>query len=195
MSRFIVVLVALAIVSGVLAQSETQGAKKKAGLAQLESVLIKESLACDKKAQPGDTVAVHYTGKLQSNGKVFDSSRERGQPITFELGSGRVIQGWDQGIQGMCPGESRRLTIPPHLAYGDRGAGDVIPPGATLVFDVELVSISRASPLANVINWEMLSSLTPVFIFAAVGVFFVWRASQVEKTSSSTPNKKAKKTK
>jgi hypothetical protein len=93
MSRWIIVLVALIAVSGVLAQSETQGAKKKAGIAQLESVLIKESLACDKKAQAGDTVAVHYTGKLQSTGKVFDSSLERGQPITFELGSGRVIQG------------------------------------------------------------------------------------------------------
>lgn len=92
----------------------------------------------------------------------------------------------------MCPGEVRRLTIPPSLAYGDRGAGDVIPPGATLVFEVELVSISRASIFANLINWDLMSQLSPVFLFVAVAVFFVWRASQVEVANAAKKTKKQK---
>ena len=95
-------------------------------------------------AQAGDTVWVHYTGKLQTNGKVFDTSLTRGQPIDFVLGQGRVIKGWDEGIAGMKVGDKRQLIIPPNLAYGPAGAGDgVIPPNATLVFDVQLVGISR----------------------------------------------------
>jgi peptidylprolyl isomerase len=90
----------------------------------------------------GDMVWVHYTGRLQSTGEVFDSSRE-GQPLQFPLGAGRVIKGWDEGIAGMKVGDQRKLVIPPDLAYGDRGAGDKIPPGATLVFDVELMGMVR----------------------------------------------------
>ncbi|MCA9973094.1 MAG: FKBP-type peptidyl-prolyl cis-trans isomerase [Anaerolineales bacterium] len=90
----------------------------------------------------GDTVAVHYTGKLE-NGRVFDSSRERGQPIEFPLGAGRVIRGWDEGIGLMRQGGKARLVIPPQLAYGSRGAGGVIPPNATLTFEVELVSVAE----------------------------------------------------
>jgi FK506-binding protein 2 len=96
---------------------------------------------CTRKARNGDTVSVHYTGKLE-DGTVFDSSVERGTPIDFPLGVGRVIQGWDQGILGMCIGEKRKLTIPPHLGYGSSGAGNVIPPDATLVFTTELISIN-----------------------------------------------------
>lgn len=97
---------------------------------------------CTAKARKGDTVSVHYTGKLE-DGTVFDSSVERGQPIQFPLGTGRVIPGWDQGILGMCVGEKRKLTIPPHLAYGKQGAGRVIPPDSTLIFTTELVSIDN----------------------------------------------------
>lgn len=93
------------------------------------------------QAQRGKMVRVHYTGKLQSNGKVFDSSVTRGQPIEFKLGVGQVIKGWDEGIALMKEGGKAQLVIPPDLGYGSRGAGGVIPPNATLIFDVELISV------------------------------------------------------
>jgi FKBP-type peptidyl-prolyl cis-trans isomerase FkpA len=108
---------------------------------QYEDVVI----GTGAEAKAGDHVSVHYTGWLQnadgSAGKKFDSSKDRGDLFKFPLGGGRVIQGWDEGVQGMKIGGLRRLVIPAALGYGARGAGGVIPPNATLIFDVELHAV------------------------------------------------------
>jgi FKBP-type peptidyl-prolyl cis-trans isomerase len=95
-----------------------------------------------KRAEAGRNVSVHYTGWLYENGvkgAKFDSSKDRNDPFEFELGGGKVIRGWDEGVEGMCEGGKRVLVIPAALGYGARGAGGVIPPNATLLFEVELL--------------------------------------------------------
>jgi len=102
----------------------------------IEDLEIGTGEAC----KDGDMVSMHYTGWL-TNGKKFDSSVDRNEPFDFQLGVGQVIPGWDQGVEGIKVGGKRKLTIPSHLGYGEFGAGGVIPPNATLVFDVELLAI------------------------------------------------------
>ena len=103
----------------------------------IEDVTVGQGAA----AAAGQKVTVHYTGWL-TNGTKFDSSKDRNDPFAFPLGGGRVIKGWDEGVQGMKVGGKRKLTIPPALGYGARGAGGAIPPNATLVFEVELLGVA-----------------------------------------------------
>jgi peptidylprolyl isomerase len=107
--------------------------------AELQITDIKAGDGAEAKA--GDMVQVHYVGVAYSTGEEFDSSYDRGDPLEFQLGVGRVIAGWDQGVQGMRVGGRRQLVIPPHLAYGDRGAGNAIAPGETLIFVCDLVGV------------------------------------------------------
>ena len=102
-------------------------------------------------------ISVHYEGKL-TDGTVFDASRPRGQPFSFILGKGQVIKGWDLGVEGMAVGEIRRLTIPPELGYGVTGAGGVIPPNATLIFEVELLGVSKPLTLGQMKSDELLEA-------------------------------------
>lgn len=116
---------------------EVLGSKRSLEIEQIEEISCGEAV----QAKPGDKLTVHYQGTLKASGIEFDSSYARGKPIVFRIGSGQVIKGWDQGIVGMCVGEKRLLTVPPHLGYGgdDRPR---IPPSSTLVFVVELMGIN-----------------------------------------------------
>lgn len=113
---------------------------------QIENVITNE---CETRSKKGDMLSMHYTGTLE-DGTKFDSSVDRGEPFAFQLGVGQVIKGWDEGLLDMCPGDKRKLTIPSDKAYGKAGAGDVIPPDATLLFDVELLELQDAPPQVNV---------------------------------------------
>ena len=126
-----------------------EAAPGESGVIEVTPGLMAEILqqGYGRAAEVGDYVDVHYTGWLydeaaeNNRGSKFDSSVDRGQKFQFQLGAGQVIQGWDQGIVGMLIGEKRQLTIAPEMGYGNRGAGNVIPPGATLVFEVELFGL------------------------------------------------------
>jgi FKBP-type peptidyl-prolyl cis-trans isomerase len=129
-----VVLTSFLGVGGSMAEN-SQEVTMPSGLKYIDQVVGTGDVAV-----AGKTANVHYTGWLE-NGKKFDSSVDRGQPFSFPLGAGRVIKGWDEGVQGMKVGGKRKLTIPSELGYGSRGAGGVIPPNATLIFDVELLGV------------------------------------------------------
>ena len=107
-----------------------------------ELVITEVTIGDGAEATAGSNVSVHYVGVAHSSGEEFDASYNRGAPLQFRLGVGQVIQGWDNGVQGMKVGGRRQLVIPPHLGYGDRGAGGVIKPGETLIFVVDLLGVS-----------------------------------------------------
>ncbi|MDD2696995.1 MAG: FKBP-type peptidyl-prolyl cis-trans isomerase [Candidatus Pacebacteria bacterium] len=144
MNNKILAVVLILIVAGLIyyfgfhQKKTTEETNTNMGNDQLKIEILKEGTG--EQAKNGDTVVVHYTGTLE-DGTKFDSSLDRGQPFSFVLGAGRVIPGWDQGVLGMKVGEKRRLTIAPELAYGSSGAGNIIPPNATLIFEVELLEI------------------------------------------------------
>ena len=134
---------ALALIAGLLAAPHNAGAQETittdSGLSYIDT-----EEGTGAAAKVGQSAVVHYTGWLYQNGvkgAKFDSSVDRGQPFTFPLGGGRVIKGWDEGVAGMRPGGKRTLIIPPNLGYGAQGAGGVIPPNATLLFEVELIQV------------------------------------------------------
>lgn len=145
------------------AMEETDMTQTEAGeIANIESFEIAPGLSArtlrtgaGRAAEAGDSVEVHYTGWLfddtaaNNRGEKFDSSVDRGQRFQFPLGAGSVIKGWDKGVAGMLIGEVRELTIAPEMGYGERGAGNVIPPGATLVFEVELFGLESLSDSAT----------------------------------------------
>ncbi|GFQ67197.1 peptidyl-prolyl cis-trans isomerase FKBP14 [Trichonephila clavata] len=116
---------------------------------ELDIDVLHKPEKCDRQSKKGDMLSMHYKGTLD-DGTEFDSSYGRNEPFQFQLGIGQVIKGWDQGLVDMCIGEKRRLTIPPHLGYGDGGAGDRIPPKATLIFEVELLKIEDGPSPVNV---------------------------------------------
>merc|ERR1712038_609867 len=115
----------------------------------LKVELLSKPDSCDKVARNGDMLTMHYTGTLE-DGSKFDSSVDRNEPFKFQIGVGQVIKGWEEGVLGMCIGEKRRLIVPPELGYGDQGAGEVIPGGATLYFDIELLGTEEGPQPVNV---------------------------------------------
>ena len=133
--KYLPLLFLLLLTLAACSQSENQATVTPSGL-QIEVLQAGEGAA----ATTGTTAVVHYTGWL-TDGSKFDSSLDRGQPFEFLVGERQVIQGWDEGVAGMKIGGKRKLTIPPELAYGERGVGGVIPPGATLVFELELLDV------------------------------------------------------
>merc|ERR1711920_72967 len=114
---------------------------------KIEHILKPES--CDKQAENGQMLTMHYTGTLE-DGTKFDSSLDRNEPFKFQIGVGQVIKGWEEGVLGMCVGEKRKLIVPPEMGYGDQGAGEIIPGGATLHFDIELLETEDGPTPVNV---------------------------------------------
>ncbi|KAI9189875.1 Peptidyl-prolyl cis-trans isomerase fpr2 [Blastocladiella emersonii ATCC 22665] len=130
-------LVAALAVAGTAAAD----AKERVAPKELQIGVKHRPEVCTQRSRKGDRLSMHYRGTLFADGSEFDASYNRNQPFDFVLGAGQVIKGWDQGLLGMCVGEKRKLVIPPHLGYGAGGSPPVIPPAATLVFEVELLKI------------------------------------------------------
>jgi len=141
----LLIIIPVVLVMGIyfILQNNNKGQEINNNIREIQGMKI-ETLkeGAGAEAKNGDTVTVHYTGTLE-NGTKFDSSLDSGTPFSFTLGTGEVIQGWDLGVLGMKVGGKRKLTIPSKLGYGSQGAGGVIPPNATLIFEVELLGINQ----------------------------------------------------
>merc|ERR1712242_375713 len=140
--RMKVALAVIVFVGAVIAEPEG----KDSGL---KVEYVSKPDACDKVARNGDMLSMHYVGTLESGAK-FDSSYNRSEPFKFQIGVGQVIKGWEEGVLGMCVGEKRKLIVPPEMGYGDQGAGEIIPGGATLHFDIELLETEDGPTPVNV---------------------------------------------
>merc|ERR1712109_230515 len=146
MGTFKMAIKSLATVLFTLAAVSAEVKETESGL---KVEYISKPDTCDKVARNGDMLSMHYVGTLESGAK-FDSSYDRSEPFKFQIGVGQVIKGWEEGVLGMCVGEKRKLIVPPELGYGDQGAGDIIPGGATLYFDIELLETEDGPPPVNV---------------------------------------------
>ena len=178
-------LVHLLIFAACLVSAEC--AKKPRG--ELNVQVLEKPESCSLTAGNGDTVSIHYTGKLAS-GEVFDSSKNRGSPFSFKLGEGKTIKGFDQGIQGMCVGEQRVLTIPPHLGYGEKGHPPTIPPMATLKFEVELMELEKASVFDSGAFGTTFNTALPLFILGMI-IYYVYNKAVNEDTNKRRPKPKS----
>jgi len=153
MKAYVAVLFLAVVCSAQDHTAETPGVDDEG----LKTEYISKPDDCTIVARNGNMLSMHYTGTLE-DGKKFDSSYDRSEPFKFQIGVGQVIKGWEKGVLGMCEGEKRRLIVPPALGYGDQGAGDIIPGGATLYFDVELVKVEEGPTPVNVFKQIDLDS-------------------------------------
>ncbi|XP_014675048.1 PREDICTED: peptidyl-prolyl cis-trans isomerase FKBP1A-like isoform X1 [Priapulus caudatus] len=154
-----------------------------------ETIIEQASPSCSQTAEVGDTVAVQYTGILE-NGQVFDTSRREGRgPFTFVLGQKQVIPGWEKGVVGMCVGEIRKLIIPPELAYGSKGVPPQIPGDATLLFQVELVAVEKATILPRVLSLVQLLAVPCIAVYTIYYCYTKYQ-EQEQKLKDSRKQKK-----
>lgn len=146
MARWCIVALLVAVTAASAAATAASESGSGGNSKRLQIGVKRRVENCQSRSRKGDVLHMHYRGTLE-DGTEFDSSYNRGDPLSFTLGSGQVIRGWDQGLLAMCVGEKRKLVIPPELAYGSRGAPPTIPGDATLTFEVELVKIDRKTEL------------------------------------------------
>jgi len=153
----------------------------------IEITVLEKPDSCSQLSQEGDLISVHYTGKF-ADGKVFDTSVQRGQPLQFKLGSGGVIKGFERGLVGMCVNERRSIFVPSHLAYGEKGIPGRIPPHSDLIFELDLLEITRPSILDSIPGF--LSAASPVLLILFGGYYFFQRIRDTESSSKSSKKKK-----
>jgi len=153
-----------------------QEKKKKEPKITIEVMSKPSESECYPVAQDGDNIAVHYVGQLE-NGKVFDSSEER-EPMVVQVGAGRTIPGFEEGLKGMCPGEERMITIPPELAYGDKGVPPTIPPRATLIFKLSCISVDRPSIGKDFLPF--FQSISPFLVVVLIVAYFYYKFNNTD---------------